>query len=202
MKIKRVVVIFCCAFAFKLIVSCISPCPEKLGYAYRHSSLHVDGLNNSGSEPVLAQDNVPKKAFGIRLTFLLEELAVSDDALPSLFSVTYADECGPDFETTSIDTIVSFRVYTLTKFDATHDSDSDVSDYFRLRSYETTYEPISKFVDDSDRFLYFNFSEDTKVIDVFLLTPPESNGTYNFKIDIEFSDGRILSAITNPIVLN
>ena len=157
-------------------------------------------MDNSGNKPVVALDSVPRKAFGIRLAFLLEKIVFNNGIVPPLFATSF-DECAPENSINSKDTLAAFRVYTLNKFDATHDVDSDVSDYFRIKWYDTKYIALSEFVTNSDQSFYFNFPENKKELDIFLLTSPESKGLYRFKIEVKFLDGRGFSEVTNPVRL-
>lgn len=199
--IKKITLIISVVFiAQTIIVACCgSDCPElPPKYLFSHESLKVDNLDNSGKDPFVTNSDVLKEAYGIRLTFTLNRLANNAMNIRSIFSSAYACDCEEERTLQPQDTISSVTIITNSDFNNTTAAGSDVAKYFVKGSSTNLYN-----TPDSDYYKgHYDILKNTQTIDLFLLTPPTLPGSYSFTININFSDGRVITTTTQPVTLN
>jgi hypothetical protein len=206
--IQKVFIVLTLSLFLKIIFAC-EPCAEQPSqYSFSHTSLHVDNLDNSGKLPITAGSTTPKKAFGIRLIFSLERIAVKNSYNMSLFSSAYANgDCAYGKILIPKNTITSIIITTNYKFDGNMDIGADISKYFLYRYLGTDYFTIQEWLKTDtnypDRYINdYNQEKNERTLDLMLLTPPSDAGLHSFNIEVKLSNGDTLSATTNVILLS
>ena len=108
-----------------------------------------------------------------------------------------AGRCDPADQFLPNDSIAAIQVITLTDFNSSHPASTAVSTYFKV--YANYYfRTLDDFVKKTDA----SFTEEKELqltLDLLLMTPPDSNGPHQFKVQIVLSDGRILEQDTQTI---
>jgi hypothetical protein len=160
----------------------------------------VSNLDNSGQEPLeTSSGSVVKTAYGIRVKLTREKMVRIDRSKIMLGEPAYAYDCScpPTDEFLPTDSIAAIRVITLTDFNSSHLVNSAVSTYFKVyKSY--SFSTLDDFVNKTSA-TFFNETELQVTFDLLLMTPPDSNGPHQFRVQIILSDGRTLEQDTSTI---
>ena len=199
--IKFGVIIFI-GFSIRLIISC-NPCdcPETTTYKYKFDSVKILHIDNSGQTPVVVDTGtIPKEAYGLQLECSLSKLAFHKSSDFTGFNSSYAFECfcPPETQYFAQDTISEIRITSLNAFDNTHPVNSEISDYFKVLTYNT-YITIQKYIDYPETIYYGE--PYIEIIRIFLMQPPLITGEHRFKVEIELSGGLILTSTSSLINL-
>jgi hypothetical protein len=204
--IRKIISLLALISLAKILIGCMliseGPCSDNPFHAYKHHSLSVFNLNNSGGQPAVANADVPKQAYGIRLAFTLEKIA-SKTLEGQMFSRCYAD-CGYDPILHPADSIVSIAIVSNNEFDIDHHLGSDVSEYFRYLNYNkylTIQELLKENENPDDLIKDYNFSSNQRTIDLLLLTPPQYASPFTFEVTVKLSNGIIMKETTSSINL-
>lgn len=188
-----------------LLIACCN-CPEPVLGQYTNCSLEIQNLDNAGAELNASSNNeIPKKAFGIRLKINLKEdicmRTVSTLFIPSVNA--FSCDCFPGIISSPIDSITSIQIYTVNEFDPTHPAEADVSDYFHVFEFNEFY-GLPEYIDRYTNILFDYYIDDFIVPlqwDLLLMSPPSLGIEHQFKVQVNLSDGRILSMLTNKVNL-
>ncbi|NII23795.1 DUF5034 domain-containing protein [Pseudoflavitalea sp. X16] len=199
---KKVIFLLLFPLIAEVVISCCN-CMEPVIRRYTNKTISVEHLDNSGSEAVVSTSgSVTKKAYGIRLRLIREQLACIQQRKSLFIQSAYAYSCGcePALQFLAKDSITSIKVYTLNDFDGTHPAGSDLSGYFKVYSVYNfmTIEDYLKYMDVT---LYAESQLDTR-IDLLLMTAPVLTGQHQFKVQLTLSDGRTLETETSTIELH
>ena len=179
--------------------TCEEPCQIHEPLIYKYVAITADNLDNSKEHQTVSETNIIySKAYGIRLTIHTD---IQDSVLEYKRNYCY------DFS--SEDSIRDIKIFTLNDFDDDHPKDSEISEFFRFLEFSEvpefkfnvnrrsvrTYLPIKDYIDiikkESKTFIR------KKIEDDFLLfKSPQNLLNQQFRIDIEFYNGRIMSATT------
>ena len=199
MTFKKIILLLLFPFIVNLIVSCCN-CLGSLIHHYTNKTLLVSNLDNSGQEPrEISSGSVFKKAYGIRVKLTREKIACIDKPKIMLGQPAYAYgcRCDPADQFLPNDSIAAIQVITLTDFNSSHPANTAISTYFKV--YANYYfRTLDEFVKNTDA----SFTEEKELqltLDLLLMTPPDSNGPHQFKVQIVLSDGRILEQDTQTI---
>ncbi len=201
---KKIINIFAGIVFFVLMQSftCEEPCQIHEPMIYKYIAITTDNLDNNKEYQIVSETNIIySKAYGIRLTLYTD---IHDSVLG--YKKDYCYDFSAD------DSIRVIKIFTLNDFDSEHPKDSEISEFFRFLDYSEvpefasnvnrrsvrTYLPIKDYSEiikqESKTFIR------KKIEDDFLLfKSPQNLQNHQFRIDIEFYKGRILSG-TTPIV--
>jgi len=195
---KKLILLLLFPFIVDLAISCCN-CLDAVIHHYTNKSIVVSALDNSGQEPKeISTGSVIKAAYGIRVQLSREKLARVNKP-PIVFGqavYAYDCRCGSTDEFLPSDSITTIRIITLHNFNADHPANSDVSGYFKV--YSATYYTIDDYLKYIGTTLY-NETELQFAFNLFLMTPPESGGAHQFRVQFVLSDGRILEQDTPTI---
>ncbi len=187
--------------AVNLLMGCCN-CLETVFFDYSNCAVSVDNLDNSQQEAVISSTNsIPKEAFGLKVNIERKEGICYNSFKPFLMSSAYATSCNcpPEQLYQPLDSIVSIQIKSLMDFDLNHLSDDYITEYFSVLS-STEYTPIEEFIagrrgsiSDLD---YFDRS-----FNLMLMTAPVESSEYQFEVEVELSDGRVLREISESVEL-
>jgi hypothetical protein len=131
-------------------------------------------INNSGSDPVITTDPIPRSALGIRLSATLlnlDSLAVSDNE---------------DCTWNALHPISTIEVFATDAFDTVAIGEN-ISSRFRLRAmnaYSFDYLTLEEALGQIN-FFYAPVAPDYQ-IDLLMTEPPSQAGSYRFTVKIQF----------------
>jgi hypothetical protein len=202
---KKSLIILIIVFCIRALVSCYD-CLETTYSSYTISSIETFHIDNAGENPKFVSFGViPKEAYGIQIIKSIEQVAFQSKTLsgfPSTYAISW--ECPPEFQYLARDSIIDIKIITLTDFDNSHLSNSDISDYFSVFK-NSGYMPTSEYLPISEYLLRTSttFLEpiDKDILEIYLLTAPDRSGEHQFRIEIELSNGLVLSSTTSIITL-
>jgi hypothetical protein len=200
MKTKKVLFIILTTFSIRVIISCCD-CLQPEEYFYSFDYFSVYNLDNSGKLPIISETNtVPKEAYGIQIDFSLIRISLNHTKTFMMFPEGKAFDCFcKDTLFTARDTISSIEVLTIKDFDLQHPANSDVSELFKVLTY-SMYLTLQEYLDQPEK-VYYSYMPAKEPLSLFLLRTPDNIGEQQFKIEIMFSDQRMLSLTTNPVIL-
>ncbi len=201
MKSRKILFILLFPFMAEFIVSCCN-CGETFFKHYTNKSIWVNNLDNSGKLPVqMPADSIVKTAFGIRLQFTREETAFFK--IPaSLFiqnACATSCKCPPSVRYSPKEQVTAIKIFTLNEFDGNHPANSDISIYFKVYK-QNSFTFIKEFLNNLN-LVFDNEIESEIDLDLLLMTPPTINKLHKFKVQVTFSDGRVLEEETPAIKL-
>ncbi|RAW00347.1 DUF5034 domain-containing protein [Pseudochryseolinea flava] len=204
MKFKKILLLLLLPYMFEVLIACSTgDCDGDFGntYQYTHKLLEVKNLDYSGTQPsVVLEGDVSKHAYGIRLAIQREMVArITGPVKFSVFSPLYATDCPPN-EYVGIESIASIKVFTVNDFDDTHSAGSDVSNYFRVGNGANAM-TLTKFLDQFGNKTIYLVDQLNEDVDLYLATAPESNTSNQFKVQVTFSDGRVVEKTVDEIDL-
>ncbi len=200
MKTKRIIALMLLPLLLDvLIVSCCDCAPPE-NFSYTNCTVETQNLNNAGPKAeVTNADNVPKEAFGLRLTINRRKNVCMNSAPPMFSSSAYAFDCDCDrINFNSLDSIKLLEVYTINDFDSTHLAGTNVTDYFK--AYRSQYIGLTRYAEILQEEFY-SLSDTTATVDLLLLNTPTNEGPHQFRTEIKLSDGRVLESISSSILL-
>lgn len=203
-RFRRLSILFIAALIIDLCAGCCD-CDESTELGYSQCELELGLIDNSGQEPTLsAADSIPLAAFGIELQVTPSEQLCHRPRIPSILSQSaYATscDCPPPVSYLPLENLSSLQVITLEDFDAEHPANSDVSDsFFDLESVTEVLPGFAR----PDEFPRFdsNIPTDSYAWRSLLLRNGQGQpGVHRFRVEVQLSDGRTLTAETNPIIL-
>lgn len=155
-------------------------------YSYRWSYIISQNLNNNS---VTTQDSISKENYGIKVNFVSQKFAFNNPFLQEI----YATSCGEYY--TNLDSITDIKLITIYDFDESEPEESNVIDYFSWSSDSSL--SLAEFIHDIN-------SNDRREIDNFKLIlnyEPPADSIYQFRVEIELSDSRLLTSTTPEVVL-
>ncbi len=150
---------------------------------YEISAVYAENLDNTGQAPVAAQDSVYKLAYVLRITYAA--------ALDPEYKGEYDSYESPLYNN---DPFTSFSVTCSTDFDASHPAGTPLNDLFSPGmdlSEEVNYEKMR-----------YKMYYPSRPIDLWLMSPPDVEGSYQFTVEFVCESGKILTATATPIVLH
>lgn len=199
MTTKKVLFIILTTFLIRVIISCCD-CLQPEEYLYSFDYFSVYNLDNSGKLPIISETNtVPKEAYGIQIDFSLIRISLNHTKPFLMFPEGRAECFCKDTLFTTRDTISSIEVLTIKDFDLQHPANSNVSELFKVLTY-SMYLTLQEYLDQPER-VYYSHVPEKEPLCIFLLKTPDNIGEQQFKIEIMFSDQRMLSMTTNPVIL-
>ena len=186
----------------EMIFACCD-CKDPVFSYFTHKNLDLNILDNSGPDCVITESNqIAKSAFGIQIKLdRKEKTAFNWFSKPSIFTKSYAFDCycPAEEQFKAADSINAIEIICLTDFDSLHPANSNITEFFRV--YENfSFYSIKTFINEK-QITQFEFFEYEQLIFNLLLIDPPAFKTQKFKINISFSDGRILSSETRTIEL-
>jgi hypothetical protein len=199
MKLNKVLIIISIPFLVNLIIGCCD-CIETMFFDYTNCSVSIENLDNSGREVIVSLSNqIPRKAFGLRINIERKEDVCGNDFQPLFISPAYAISCDycPEKLYLPLDSIVSLDVITNDDFDSGHSANDNISEYFSVLM-STEFISINEFINRQHNELYDINNSDLQ-FDLMLMSPPDESSEYQFEVQIELSDGRVLTE-TSAIV--
>jgi hypothetical protein len=201
-RINKILIILILPLMVEIVISCCD-CPETTILNYTNCSLFVTNLDNSGESPIISQsDSISKNAYGIKLSIIRNENTCELKKRNSIFiqsAYAYDCFCPPEIEYMPLDSIVSISITTTHDFDSEHLEYSDVSEYFYVFEYNE-FTSIADYISSIETSIP-DYFESTYEFDLLLMTPPTLGTEHQFEVNVELSDGRILSTQTEKIVL-
>ncbi|MFK7758267.1 MAG: DUF5034 domain-containing protein [Flavobacteriales bacterium] len=198
---NRIILLLLLPFLAEVFISCCD-CEDPVEITYSHCALATRLLDLSSGEPVVeeAPEFIVANSFGIEVTLeRSEEVCLWNSNKFSLFTEASALTCDcQDFDTTPRETVTDLRVITLTDFNEDFTFGDDVSPLFLERKFNGT---TLGLITATDEIIYdYSFTQyEDYVMDLVLTQAPELQGDYQFRVEVELSDGRVLEVIT-PIV--
>ncbi len=209
MKTRKVLFLLILPFVAEFIIACCN-CNLDTQYGYfSNCNINISELDNSGEKAVVTTSNtIPKEAFGIRISIDRVDNTCYFNSTPSFLYSAFATscDCPPEFEYLAKDSIVDIEIITTNSYNTivngvstSHNAGSDISKFFYAYSnYE--YIEISKYIKNMNYGIKNNIIEQY-TFDLLLMSPPEVTSQHQFIVNIELSDGRVLSEQTNLITL-
>ncbi len=198
---RKILFIILLPLIAEVLMACCK-CDATIVSYYTHTKISVLNLDNSGaSASVTSASSVLKTAYGIRLKLFREQTACLNPQKTFFISTAQAFKCDCGVDSLLLrDSITAIKVFTMYDFDNNHLANADVSDYFKV------YKPysFSKIADylKSSKEVQFYIEKFLEVdIDLLLMNPPALNTQHKFKVQVTFSDGRILVQETPAIDL-
>lgn len=201
MKVKKILILLLIPFFSDVLVACCD-CEEPQLFKYTTASFYLQHLDNRGQSPVVAADDTAlKEAYGIRITVRCEKTARATPAFSFFLNRSYAFSCGCEaaIQYHPKDSIAAIRIITLNDFDAAHPSGSDISDYFKLYTWNN-FTSIDDYVGKEAKIFTYEEPKDIEM-NALLMQPPAAPGSYSFRIEIDLSDGRTLIKETSTVEL-
>jgi hypothetical protein len=198
---KKVTFLLLFPFIAQVVISCCN-CMETTTYYYSNKALSVSNLDGSGHQAVISQsDTILKKAYGIRVDLVREQVACSPKWQSPFVNSAYAFSCGcpPAQEYLARDSITTIRIFTNFAFDSNHPTGSDISVYFKILQAYTFY-TIVDYIRLTPVILH-DQRELSVTRDFLLMVPPTLGSDHSFKIQYTLSDGRVLERETLPVKL-
>lgn len=188
-------------FIANLVVSCCN-CLETAIHHYTNKTISLINLDNSGKEPIeTSSGRVIKTAYGIGVTLTREKIARIDKSKFTLVEAAwaYGCHCPPPDEFLPNDSIVAIRVISLTDFNSSHPANTDVTTYFKVYAPYSFSTP-GDFVKATSAILFIE-TQLQVTFNLMLMTPPDTIGLHQFKVQIVLSDGRTLEQNASTIDL-
>lgn len=198
---NRIVLLLLLPFIAEFFISCCD-CGDPVQLNYSHCSVTTRLLDLQGGEPVVVTepDFIVATNFGIELTLeRSEDVCQFKPSQFSLFSEASALSCDClDFDASPRETVSDIRVFTLSDFNEEVTAGDEVSNLFLERKFNGVTEGL---ITAADQIIYdYGYAEyDTYVMDLVLTQAPNEQGDFQFRVEIELTDGRVLEVLT-PIV--
>lgn len=201
------------AFVFNIIriLSACCNCEPPVIKHYQTLSATVVNLDHSGATPEVAQlTEVPKEAYGFRITVQRDLIAYTNPAVSNMMTSAFAFtcDCSPELLINPTDSILSIEIFTINNLNASTPAGSNVSENFSVLTYDS-YVPLSDYLTYPhpqyssyyEPNVLYSLAQLTRTIDVFLLPPYPDPGLHQFEITITMSDGREFELLTDEIEL-
>lgn len=170
----------CCQLALTLLQACCGDVPN---VCYTIKSFSLEALDNADSTAATPENNtVLAKAFLLRLIVNNDKKVCSRTGVKFINSVyAFTKDCEKE---TYNDKVDSLAIVSNSDFDASHRAGDVLNAYFKMPRRESVYS-----------------QEGVDTLDMYLITPPEAEGTHIFSLKLHLSDGRTLETHTNPVKL-
>ncbi|MFK7758087.1 MAG: DUF5034 domain-containing protein [Flavobacteriales bacterium] len=198
---NKILLVLLLPFIAEVFISCCD-CEEPLEIKYSHCSIGTRLLDLAGVDPVVVTEPefIVASSFGIELT--LERSESTCFYAPSefsLFSEAHATSCDcQDFDSKPRETVSDIRVYTLVDFNEEFIMGDDISSLFIERKFNGSTLGLITAIDE---IIYdYSFTNyENYVMDLVLTTSPDTQADFQFRVEVELSDGRVLEMFT-PVV--
>ncbi|MBX3255111.1 MAG: DUF5034 domain-containing protein [Chitinophagaceae bacterium] len=201
MKIKKVLILLLIPLFSDMLVACCD-CDDPQLFKYTNAGLELQHLDNRAQSPVIDEDGIAlKEAYGIAMTLRCEPTAFKPAPFSFFLNQSYAFSCGCDaaVQHHAKDSVVAIRIITLENFDASHAAETDISDYFRLYTWNS-FTTITDYLHKDAKV--FTYDEPQNIVmNALLITAPAAAGSYRFRVEMDLSDGRSLIKETSTIEL-
>jgi hypothetical protein len=200
MNLTKIGVLILIGFTTRLIVSCCD-CPPSTTYKYKFDSIKLSHIDNSGQTPVYVDSGtIPKEAYGLQIELSLSKLALHKFSDFAGFNSTCAFDCfcPPETQYFPQDTLSAIRIISLNDFDNTHPANSEVSEYFKVLTYNT-YITIQEYLDYPETI--YSGQPFIELIGLYLMQAPLVTGDHRFRVEIVLSDGTTLISTSTLIML-
>lgn len=170
---------------------------------YSYCSLTADNIDTALAKinPVSLADSIQAKNYGFRL--FIKTTQGTCKTPTTIFTSAYACKCDEPYLLRPLDTVISFRIITTNNFDNMHLAGDTVTSYFQQffgEEYSAPNEFVSTFL--SKERSGFNVIPNLPFFDLKLMTLPSNFERHSFKIEMELSDNRLLTATTKEVYLN
>jgi len=165
-------------------------------------------VDNRGERPITAEENrLPATAYAIGMS-MLYEFVHYESPLNGFSNSAYAYSCDESYRRN--DTIEAIRIRALSDFDEFHLAGTDLTDFFaaKMRSTVTAFSStedkiehaiaVSSFVENVNESSPYYLLTD---FDLFLLKKPSEEAVFQFIIEVELSNEKILVDTTDSIIL-
>lgn len=203
LKIRKIIFLLLFPLVAEVVVSCCD-CSDYIltQLFYTNKTITVTNLDNGG--PEIKETVVPvvtKTAYGLRAVIQTEKLACIKTC-PSLFigsAYAFKCGCGPDYQYSPKDTIISIKVFTEKDFDDSHPAGAEISDYFKVfKPY--LFSDINHYLVNQEN-VFVGYKEIVVTFDLLLMTPPASGVQHQFRIEVGLTDGRVLTETAKEVSL-
>ncbi|MDF2437878.1 MAG: hypothetical protein K0Q95_2254 [Bacteroidota bacterium] len=194
MKIVKVIIVI---FIARLLISLTACC--KTVYKYYFNNIQLVNLDNSGKSPVETSEKVLSAAsFGIRVKMN----KVIEYSQTGGFGVSdaYAFSCAREVVPKKI--LRAIRLFTLTDFDSTHLSGSEITNYFLSRRSdqpEKSYSAMDDFVIQINSEKSSYHAQDP-YYDFFLTASPKLDSVNLFRVEFNYRDTALV-AVSDTLIL-
>lgn len=189
----------------QMLVACCDK-PAAIYKNYTYCTVLTNIYDNNGSLPsIAAGDTLNTTNFEMSIQINQNENTCYKSKL-NFVNAAYATsvDCNPDIIGTFLDTIVSLSILTLNDLDSNHAKGSIVNDLFDVINRTVTPMPLNDFISLA---LDPNNMQSQYALEGFstlAFRKPESKiilGKHQFEVRVSLSDGRILKALSNELVL-
>jgi hypothetical protein len=171
-------------YALLLLPAFLQGCFKKEHKApYEILAIHAANMDNSGADPVAAPDSVYKLAFVLALTYEAVLIDPEESEYDSYESSMY-----------NRDHFTSFSITCPVDFDATHPAGTPLNDLFDLGMTTKGGVSLNQIVGKIDYPVH--------QVDLWLMSPPTLDGTYQFTLEFTSESGKVLTATTPAIILH
>ena len=174
MKQTFYALIFSC---FTLLLFCNLQCENELfPVYYQLKPWSTAWLDNSGSSPVIAENPLPREAFGIQLSAILS--SDGQDTIPPTSDIeSYLEPNQP---------IQSIKIFAVEGFDDVA-AGTDISARFRVRRARNKSLEYQSLENAGYIYNFPDFNpESLSRIDLLMVEPPKQAGAYQFSAEILF----------------
>ncbi len=208
-NVLRIICLLLLPIVIDSMTCCDCPDSERNQANFTYCGIELFNLDNSGRHAVIAASNsIPRAAYGMRIKVDRKKVERDDElcnrGCRSWFgTAAYATSCDCGWDTiySPVVEIRKAKIITLNEFDTSHSAGDDITSYFHFFSGRT-YNPVTDvFKKKLEETNYYDNEGLNKEIDFLLMTSPTSMTECSFQVVIELSDGRVLEAITNPVIL-
>ena len=208
--VKKIITILTLPLIASVVISCCDCLTPTIFGSYSNCGLSVLSLDNSGATPVVTTTNqIPKRAYGLRISIEQSENKCVSKIYPSFFissAYAFGCDCPPSHKYSPLEVIESIKISTLNDFDANHLKNKDVSAYFfekQAGSFTKIDNYVKKLKDQSILFKNSRWSsyDNSTTFDLLLMTAPTIGTEHQFEVTITLSDKRVLNAKTELVNL-
>ncbi|MBX2925153.1 MAG: DUF5034 domain-containing protein [Chitinophagaceae bacterium] len=201
MQIKKVLILLLIPLCSDMLVACCD-CDDPQLFKYTNASLELQHLDNRGQSPATDEDGIAlKEAYGIAMTLRCEPTVFKTAPFSLFLNQSYAFSCRCDagVQHHAKDSVIAIRIITLEDFDAFHPAGTDISDYFRLYTWNN-FTTIADYLHKDARVFAYDEPKNI-VMNALLINAPAAAGFYRFRVEMDLSDGRSLTKETSTIEL-
>ncbi|MFK7908214.1 MAG: DUF5034 domain-containing protein [Chitinophagales bacterium] len=177
-------------------------------YIYFWSELYLSNVDNRGERPITAEENrLPAIAYAIGMS-MAYDFVHQTSPLNGFSNSAYAYSCAESYQRN--DTIEAVRIRALSDFDEFHPAGTDLTDFFAAKTrgtvtaFSSTEEKTEHAIAVSSFVENVNESEPYYILtdfDLFLLESPSQETAFQFIVEVELSNEKILVDTTESIIL-
>ncbi|MGB1241882.1 MAG: DUF5034 domain-containing protein [Chitinophagales bacterium] len=188
------------------LVLTTSCCEDEFTYSW--SELYLSNVDNRGENPITAEDNrLPAIAYAIGMSMELEFVHY-ESPFNGFSNSAYAFSCDESYRRN--DTIKAIRIRALSDFDESHPVGTELGDLFAAKTRGTvtafsTLEDktehaiaVSSFAENVNDSSPYDLLTD---FDLFLLESPSQEAAFQFIVEVELLNAKVLVDTTDSIVL-